>query len=129
MKKLLMTSAVLFLFSASILMFQISCSKTANAGTNGISSNATKIAYLTNQRKIGIKNADGTGTTSIITPILPTGFTLKYDGDTDINSDGTHIFFLATSPTGSSIFRCDLSGNNVLQVVSDNDIDGIFTIY
>jgi hypothetical protein len=135
MKKLLMTSAVLFLFSASIMMFQISCSKTANAGNTSINNTASKIVYLTKQGKIGIKNADGTGTTSIITPILPSGFALKTDGDTDIDSDGTHIFFVVNSSTssgtflGRKLFRCDLSGNNVLQVVSDNDVEGPFTIY
>jgi hypothetical protein len=129
MKKLLMASAVLFLFSASIMMFQISCSKTANAGTSLINGTASKIVYYTKQIKIGIKNADGTGTTSIISPILPSGYTLKVDGDTDIASDGTHIFFVANSSTGRKLFRCDLSGNNVIQVVSDNDVEGVFTIY
>ena len=130
-----MASAVLFLFSASIMMFQISCSKTASAGTSLINSSASKILFYTKQGMIGIKNADGTGTTSIISPTLPSGFTLKSDGDADLNSDGTHIFFLANSSTssgtflGRKIFRCDLSGNNVIQVVSDNDVEGIFTIY
>lgn len=124
-----MSSAVLFLFSASIFMFQLSCSKTANAGNTSITSKASKIVYYTKQSQIGIKNADGTGSTSIISPILPSGFTLKTDGDTEINSDGTHIFFVANSSTGRKLFRCDLSGNNVLQVVSDNDVEGVFTIY
>jgi hypothetical protein len=129
MKKLIMASAALFLFSTSIMIFQISCSKTASAGTSIINGTASKIVFYTKQGMIGIKNADGTGITSIISPTLPSGFTLKSDGDTDINSDGTHIFFVANSSTGRKLFRCDLSGNNVLQVVSDNDVEGVFTIY
>ena len=129
MKKLIMASAALFLFSTSIMIFQISCSKTASAGTSINNGTASKIVFYTKQGMIGIKNADGTGTTSIISPTLPSGFTLKSDGDTDINSDGTQIFFVANSSTGRKLFRCDLSGNNVLQVVSDNDVEGVFTIY
>ena len=124
-----MASAVLFLFSASIMMFQISCSKDANAGTSLINGTASKIVYLDNNRTtIYIKNADGTGTTTSINITLPSGYTLKQDGDTDLSSDGNHIYFIAYG-TKKSIFRCDMNGANVTKLTSETDISGIFNIF
>ncbi len=140
MKKLLITSATLFLFSASIFMFQISCSKDANAGNSGGSgiNSISKIIYYggntpNNPSKIYIKNADGTGTTTIISPSLPSGFDI-YAGDLDIHSDGTYIYFSARklSSQGTTerfLFRCDMNGLNSTQLTSETDIKGSFSIY
>jgi hypothetical protein len=67
MKKLLLSSIVLFLFSASIMMFQVSCQKDANARINELH-NKTKLIYTkssSGKAEIWIANIDGTNPTKV----------------------------------------------------------------
>ena len=132
MKKLLLTSAVLFLFSASILLFQISCSKTANAGTNAITSTATKIIYKDRTTdKIYIKNANSTGGTTTLNIILPNGFKIMTADEVSLHSDGNHIYFMASqaNETNMTVFRCDMNGSNVAQLTTEANIAKVVSIF
>ena len=128
-----MASAVLFLFSASIMMFQISCSKTASANNLGGAS-AGKMIYLGDQNKIYIKNVDGTGSTTILNIVLPSPYTtIKTGGETGVFSDGNYIYFrandLSSSGSPRTIFRCNMQGQNVTKLTNEADISGVFSIY
>jgi hypothetical protein len=120
MKKLLLTSLTLFLFSASILMFQMSCSKDANAGNSGGSGTLGQGKFLmikSESSPAQFAIIDKNGTESIITPNLPAPFNSidgKYFG-----TDGNVIFFQAYDDGSSnpsqkySVFSCDMNGGNV----------------
>jgi hypothetical protein len=127
MKKLLMASATLFLFSTSIMLFQMSCSKDANAGTN---------SYLSQGKMLTVKN-----TTPPTLQIVSTDGTKKDigislpNGLTNINKDylacdGTNIWFQAykwsgTSSSNLTLITCDMNGGNVKSLgsyVVDGDV-------
>jgi len=117
MKKLLLASATLFLFSASILMFQLSCSKDANAGNSGGSGThgQGKILILkTTQTPSQFSIIDKNGTETIITPNLPAPY--NRISDKNYATDGNIIFFEAfdgNTGDNSSLFSCDMNGGNV----------------
>jgi len=88
MKKILLSTAVLTAFSLSVVLFQISCKKSADAATPGTSTGSlqeNKILYSTDEgiltptgfelEKLHIANYDGTNVTDI-NLVLPTGVTL-----------------------------------------------------
>lgn len=115
MKKLLMASAVLFLFSASIMMFQISCSKTASAGTNSTNSTFTKVFT---EYYGALKNYDisgtSTGSFTVTKPLNYPNIQLRLVG-----ADNSNLFF-SGKPIGSPIststpqvfFKTNQSGSN-----------------
>lgn len=125
-----MASAVLFLFSASIFMFQLSCSKTANAGTFGTSFNATKLLCyegLEGLFKVDISN----GAKSTFIPILPSGYSDYKIGDV-MTVDNSNIFFSASKPVGTSkntiIFKTDFNGQNPVLIFQQRDVDAILPL-
>ena len=127
-----MASAVLFLFSASIMMFQISCSKTASAGTNGLSGTASKIVYFErdntpNSTKLYIKNSDGTGLSSVINVSLPSSYT-SLDNNS-VSTDGTNIYLIAYKTGSSCIFRCDMNGASPKIITETLGLNYGFDIY
>ena len=127
-----MASAVLFLFSASIMMFQLSCSKTANAGTTLTTGVASKIIYQSDgSAGFYIKNADGTGSTTNIKPSLPSGYFLSTSGEGPaIQSDGTYVYFFgANSSNQDALFRCDMNGLNVIRLTTETPILSNFNIF
>jgi hypothetical protein len=113
MKKLLLTSLTLFLFSASILMFQMSCSKDANAGNSGGSGTLGqgKILILKTNAQFAI--IDMNGAESLVNITLPSQYTSIQNES--YATDGNLIYFVAYAPSSSSegIFTCDMNGNNV----------------
>jgi hypothetical protein len=119
MKKLLITSTTLFLFSASILMFQISCSKDANAGNSGGSGTMSqgKVLILkSNNNTFQFAIIDKNGLETIINLNLPTPYS-QIDQD-EYTTDGNIIFFKAydmTNPNdpNGALFTCDMNGGNV----------------
>jgi hypothetical protein len=138
MKKVLLSSLALFLFSASIFMFQLSCSKDANAGGSGgagSTSLASKILYkIRNQNTICIKNADGSGNTTFVNVQMPSGYSIKDSDESSIQSDGSFIYFNARNTSNTSswdffVFRCDMNGNNVKQLTTETSTSGMVSIF
>ena len=135
MKKIVLSSLALFLFSASIFMFQLSCSKDANAGGSGgagSTSLASKILYkIRNQNTICIKNADGSGSATFINVQIPSGFKFDDSDENSIQSDGSFIYFTLSNTTMSEyfVFRCDMTGGNVKQLSYESNIIEMVTIF
>ncbi len=99
MKKLILGSISLFLFSLSIILIQISCSKTV-AQQNNNSNQVGKIVfgkYIPGGYEIWIANYDGTNAAPI--PItLPPGVQFNLDVDSKgvkVSPDGQKLFFIA----------------------------------
>lgn len=120
MKKLLMGSIALTLFSISILLFQISCQKESIAQTSSGLKQLNKIIfkrwnYSANTLDgIYIANSDGSNMTKV---------NIAIPGATDINSprlspDGLTVFFHAGIPgSHSNIYSCNLDGSNVKKIL------------
>jgi|JI10StandDraft_1071094.scaffolds.fasta_scaffold712353_1 Tol biopolymer transport system component len=127
MKKLLLSSIVLFLFSASIMMFQVSCQKDANARING-TTQQNKIIYTKSSSgitEIWIANIDGTNPTKV--PIsLPSNLYLV--GEATITPDGNKVVFQAreNSPSNTGyLYTCNTDGTGVTKILGD----GSLTVY
>ena len=129
MKKIILSSAVLLLFSISIMIFQMSCRKEAAAGSNGISATQlNKVIYTkfrSNQSPISeiwVCNYDGTGV-SKVNVILPSGVYFSGAGMPVMSPDGKKIFFTA-SPDGHSdtgdLYSCNADGTGCALVVSSS---------
>jgi len=121
MKKILMGSAVLTAFSLSIIAFQMSCSKSANAQTGGATG-------LTQLGKILIVEQNGSGLASFYTvnydgsnktliPFsLPTGYEYPVSPATgQLSPDGKTLFIDAyqTATKTGAIFSCSIDGSNL----------------
>jgi Tol biopolymer transport system component len=113
-------------------MFQISCSKTANAGTSLINGTASKIIYKDRTTdKIYIKNADGTGSAKTLNIVLSSGFKIMSSDEVSLHSDGDHIYFMASqaNETNMTVFRCDMTGSNVTQLTTEANISKVVSIF
>ncbi len=132
MKKLLMASAVLFLFSASIMMFQISCSKTANANNLGGSS-AGKMIRIKGLTTGVVEIWSTSGARQDISLSLPTG--INRLNDKYLACDGMYIWVLgynfngATSSNGT-VLVFDMTGNLIKNFgVDANDAGDVFEAF
>lgn len=126
MKKLLLGSAVLTALSLSIIAFQLSCSKTANAQTGGTSglTQLNKIIYETTDSLSNLNSiwtADYNGNNKIkINISIPVGLELgAYPPK--FSPDGQTIFLVlrSTSIAGiQAIYSCKVDGSNMTQIIS-----------
>jgi len=132
MKKILMGSAVLTALSLSIIAFQMSCSKTANAqtgGTTGLTQQNLLLYTLydssTNSNSIWTSNYDGSNQTQI-NIVLPSGIYFDQTPQVSLSPDGKKIFFIAGVKNyynnelythSGNIYSCNLDGSNVTKVV------------
>ena len=126
MKKMLLGSIALLLFSTSLLIVQISCSKTnAQTSSNAVTQLNKIIFYkqISTGKEIWIANYDGSGATQIPVALPPN---VNWDlivtsSSLSISPDGQKIFF-TVSTTGSSptseIYSCDISGGNVTLIAT-----------
>ena len=123
-----MGSAVLTALSLSIIAFQLSCSKTADAQTGGTTGiiQLGKIVYTdfdsssnNSSSKIWIANYDGSNPTRI-TISLPNGDVVApTDGGSSLSArlspDGKTLFF--TSYAGY-IYSCGIDGSNLKRITT-----------
>jgi hypothetical protein len=126
MKKLLLTSAVLFLFSASILLFQISCSKTANANNLGGSS-AGKMIRIKDLTTGVVEIWSTSGARQDISLSLPSG--INRLSDTYLACDGMYIwvngsYFNGTINSNKTVLTFDMTGNLVKNFGVDGSMGG-----
>jgi hypothetical protein len=120
MKKILMSSVVLTVFSISILIFQMSCKKDANAQTgSNVPTQLNKIIYTkrltSTTAEIWIANYDGTNQTKV-NIVVPAGIMLA---NARLSPDGQTIFFegVNTSTFLNDIYSCKIDGSNVQKIV------------
>ena len=127
MKKLLLGSAALLMFSCAILIFQISCKKDAMAQ----SPTSTTNKILIFKRIIGnfdgpfetwIANYDGSNATQILASVP--GWKLS---NPKLAPDGSKIFFIGSDSTtinttslATEIFSSNIDGSNVQRITNNN---------
>jgi len=128
-----MSTMVLALFTISIVLFQISCQRTATAQTNSGASSINKILFAkssgtggsgTRVQELWTANYDGTGAVKInIT--LPTGVFIADAMNARLSVNGQKIFFEAgppyqtgaTTSTNNDIYSCNIDGSGVIKIV------------
>ena len=126
MKKLLLGSAALLMFSCAIMIFQISCKKDATAQTptsvtNKILLVKNAIGNYDGPFETWIANADGSNAVQVFTNI--SGWRLL---PAKLSPDGSKIFFNGTDSTTistlprSEIFTSNIDGSNLQQITYDN---------
>ena len=128
MKKLLFGSIVLFMFSISLTLFQISCSKQTNAQTRTTSATQLNKVVYSQQNAVGIMqiwtaNYDGTNQAQVPV-VLPANIYIDSRIPQEavrLSPDGLTIFFVggnATTPAAqSSIYACNIDGSNCRLVI------------
>lgn len=130
MRRLLLASAALFIFSFSLSLVQLSCSESADA-----SPTMTEISQLnkiivcrtySTDAEIWIANYDGTEYNKInIT--LPTGIRMLTPTEVRLSPDGQTVFFnVAENNTIVHIYSCKLDGTNLKKVISGSNSDSPF---
>jgi len=127
MKKIVLSTFVLFAFSASIILFQISCKKEARADTSATTTTVVqqnKIIYVKPGTAPGgevwTANYDGTNAQKININ-LPTG--LGFMAFVKISPDHKTLFLsLGAISTGiiNGIYSCNIDGSNLVLVTSGN---------
>ncbi len=124
MKKLLLSSITLLLFSCSILIFQISCQKEANANPNNITQ-LNKIVYIKEiplndgQNEIWTANIDGTNQQRVAI-----NFPANYELDTEntnitLTPDNQKIIFALSINRVKAIYSCNIDGTNLNKIIED----------
>ncbi len=135
MKKILLSSFVLIVFSLSIIIFQMSCRKTAIAQTSSSLQTLNKVLLLmpiqiqtgTTNDSLGHSTAiyrtsfdfyfiqyDGTNLKKINIP-MPAG---EYPyGIASLSSDGKHIVFVANNVNGNSVYSYALDDSKLTKLV------------
>lgn len=123
MKKLLLGSAVLLLFATSILIFQLSCTKEAEAETTETPAQHNKIVYLSkhgNGPEIWIANYDGSNKTKV-NYTLPSG-EIDFAYGVKLSPDGKKLFFSASEygngENAYGIFSCNVEGGAATKIIS-----------
>lgn len=139
MKRLLLSSIVLFLFSASIVLFQISCKKMANADAPSAQVDGLKqlgrILYKgSSGKEIYIANYDGAGKQKVyfIFP-SPTNTNDSVDG-ASLSPDGKTVFLVLYSGNlnKTRLYSCNIDGSNLRLVVDYSDLsqsEGFYGAY
>ena len=133
MKKLLLSSFALLLFSASIIIFQFSCSKNAAADPSGIGylQQNKIIFYKSIPPSIGVSEmwtASYNGSNaSKINITLPAGFSFVTDGGVKLSPDGQTLFFVVRETSGIvvkfHIYNSGIDGANPQRIVEGVDIN------
>lgn len=120
-----MSSTVLFLFSASIFMIQLSCSKEVNAlGTGSLSQGKV----LINRVGSGFYIIDKNGIKTDVNIILPNDFDIV----AGFSTDGNNIWMKVRKQSGLrppftyswELMICDMNGSNIKSVLKLDDMVG-----
>jgi len=125
MKKMLLSTVVLFLFSLSILVFQISCKKASHAAPVPASTlQQNKLLFLkftSNAAEIWTANYDGSNQQKL-NVTLPTNVVVEQDSKIKLSPDGKTIFFNAFTPgsagVNSGIYSCNVDGSNAHLIIA-----------
>ena len=129
MKKLLMSSVVLTLFSLSILIFQISCKKEATAQTTSVSVVQKNIILYSKSSGSTIKfyTSNYDGTNSNLIPIsLPSGQIINgLSGK--LSPDCNKLFFKASNSSQDILYSVNMDGTG-LTIVSSSTTESHFML-
>ncbi len=124
MKNFFKTTLYLFAFAFAGVLFQISCSNSENSVPQNSTNQLNKIIYskqVGSEIQIWTCNYDGTNQIQI--PIaLPANLIVNNNNSQAtprLSPDGQTVFFVAfnTTTTLWSVYSCNISGNNLQEVV------------
>jgi hypothetical protein len=125
MKKIFKSSIVLLFFSLSIVLFNASCEKEANAQPSTLPQNVGVLIFKKDgdrPNEVWTSRYDGSNQTKITISSFP------IDGDVDwtsmrLSPDGKKIFFAMYIPSTrvQSIFVCNIDGSGLNKVVDNVD--------
>ena len=125
MKTLLMGSICLFLFASSILVIQVSCSKSNAQNNNAAVSQVGKLLFV-KDAQLWTMNNDGTSQTQI--PIvLPSGVNFAFGNYPQwglaISPDGQKVFFSAIntnpSPYTLEMYSANIDGSGLTLLINN----------
>lgn len=122
MKKLFLSTVALLLFSASVLLFQLSCKKDATAQSNS-KQQIGKILYLEEldggrRADIWIANYDGSNATKV-NYLIPQELSEARGLSARLSPDGKTVFIQFTD-NQNSIYSCNVDGSDMKRVISGN---------
>ncbi len=144
MKKILLSTIVLTAFSCSIILFQVSCKKSADAATSNSNVAVTqqsKIIYTKNLPvsgstgayycEIWIANYDGSNAQKInIT--LPSGLFVDYTTFVKLSPDQKTIFFrvadVNNDNNGTGFYSSNIDGTNAKLIVPNDGTSGTIEV-
>lgn len=130
MKKLLLSTVVLFLFSASILIFQLSCKKSANATKIGTQSQPSGLILLKRYKpnnnyvsSLYTSNLDGSNLKEIPLEAPLDGLSMNIR-EAKFTADGKNIVFEifinekvgTTNLYPTKVYTCAINGSNLKEL-------------
>jgi len=128
MKKIILSSIVLLIFSISIAVFQVSCQKdaTANTDSNSITgiTQQNKIIYVRQnesklESEIWSANYDGSNQKKLVTADYS-----PYN--VNVSPDGQSIFFAGSDSSYKRfIYTCKVDGSNITKIIGASENDPI----
>jgi len=143
MKKILLSTIVLTGFSLSIILFQISCKKSADAATTPTTTvtQQNKIIYTKNlpvsgstgiyYSEIWIANYDGSSPQKININ-LPTGLFVDYTTFVKLSPDQKTIFFRVSDvkqdKIGTGFYSANIDGSNAKLIVPNDGNGGTIEV-
>jgi hypothetical protein len=124
MKTIFKSSLVLLLFSVSLVLFNLSCSKESVAQPT-TPQNVGLIVFVKvgdNSNNFWTAKYDGTGATKVTIASFPAQAETD-EASFQLSPDGKKVFFLLYIPSTQiqSIYSCNVDGTGLTQVVSDVD--------
>lgn len=125
MKKLLMSSVIMIVFSIATVVTQVSCQKTAVAQSGGGTVTATPLDLMVFAQGNSIYTAKTDGANKTLIPItMPTG--LSMGGDVRLTADGAYVIFTVdnSSVAGVYIYKCSVSGGTPTKIVDNATTKG-----
>ncbi|NML36800.1 hypothetical protein HHL17_06280 [Chitinophaga sp. G-6-1-13] len=132
MKKLILGSFALLMFSASMLIFQISCKKSAEAESPmpAVPVQINKVAFTRYSQNGGteicVMNYDGTGLVKVPVQL---GANQSITDEVRLSPDGRKVFFVLYTPGTNEtkkedIYSCDIDGKNQKKIYGMPDGGG-----
>ena len=129
MNQIIKSSLVLLFFSASIVLFNISCEKEAEAQTQTTTTTPQNLGLILfakdgdKYNEIWVAKYDGTAQAKITIASVPT------DADIDrstmkISPDGKKLFFnmySASSGSVQNLYSCNVDGTGLTKIISNSD--------
>ena len=127
MKNLLKSTLYLTVFALAGILFQISCSNSERTNSTQNTSQTGKLIYMKQMSgtpiQLWVSDNDGTNQTQIPV-ILPAN--VEYSSinsnrsSVKLSPDGLKVYFIGfnSSTNISSIYSCDISGNNLQEIVN-----------
>lgn len=128
MKQLIKSTLVLMLFSASVLLFNLSCEKEADAQTTTPSTTPQNVGIILFSKsgdkfnEIWLAKYDGSAQAKVTIAGLPSN--ADVDRSTmKISPDGKKLFFNVFLPSGNiqNLYTCNVDGSGLTKIIDNTD--------